>query len=161
MASMSSGLLLYRVEDGVLEVWIAHMGGPFWARKDAGAWSIPKGELDDAEDPLGAALREFAEEMGVPAPDAPYELLGRFPQSRKVVTIFIAEADFAIERVVSNTFALEWPPRSGRSQEFPEVDRAAWYAVAVAREKLVAGQRPALDALVELLSARGRAFRVG
>lgn len=148
MVEKSAGILLYKRADAALEVWIAHMGGPFWARKDAGAWSIPKGLYDDGEHPLAAAVREFEEEVGVPAPAVDYELLGEFRQpSGKVVTTFIGESDLVVETIVSNLFSLEWPPRSGRMQEFPEIDDARWFPVAVAREKLVKGQVPILDAL--------------
>jgi predicted NUDIX family NTP pyrophosphohydrolase len=150
MTVHSAGVLLYRRSGGAgLEVWIAHMGGPFWARKDAHAWSIPKGEYLQDEDPLVAALREFAEEMGTAAPDADYTRLGAFRQpSGKVVTVFAAESDFAPEQIVSNTFALEWPKGSGTMTSFPEIDRAEWFPESVARTKLVKGQLPVLDALV-------------
>jgi predicted NUDIX family NTP pyrophosphohydrolase len=154
-ARRSAGLLLHRDGPDGLEVWIAHMGGPFWAKKDERAWSIPKGELDEGEtDDLAVARREFAEEMGVPAPAADYALLGDFRYSSgKVVAVFAAAApDFAPAEIRSNTFELEWPPRSGRVQAFPEVDRAAWVPLPRARELLVAGQVPALDALEERLA---------
>ena len=149
MPVTSAGLLLYRrTEAGAVEVWIGHMGGPFWARKDERAWSIPKGEYVDGEDPLAAARREFAEEMGTAPPDADYDLLGEFRQpSRKIVTVYAAEADFEPERIASNTFPLEWPKGSGRMIDVPEIDRAEWVPEAVARTKLVAGQVPVLDAL--------------
>jgi len=151
----SAGILLYRRAPG-LEVWIAHMGGPFWAKKDAGAWSIPKGLYEVGEDALAAALREFAEEMGAPAPAVDYEALGEFRYSSgKLLAVFAAEADFAVDVLASNTFPLEWPPRSGRMQEFPEVDDARWFTVDIARQKLVKGQLPILDAL-EKLMAPGR-----
>jgi len=124
------------------------MGGPFWARRTSGAWSIPKGELEDGEDALAAAHREFAEEIGAPAPDLDYLDLGSFRQkSGKIVRVFAAESDFAVDRVRSSTFELEWPPRSGRMAEFPEIDDARWVGVAEARDLLVAGQVPVLDAL--------------
>lgn len=146
-ALRSAGLLLYRLTPA-LEVWLAHMGGPFWARKDAGAWSIPKGLYEEPEDPLAAALREFEEEMGAQAPALEYGLLGEFRQSSgKVVTVFAAESDFQLGQVVSNTFPLEWPRGSGHIRDFPEVDDARWFAAEVARSKLVKGQRPLLDAL--------------
>ncbi|MCZ2404765.1 NUDIX domain-containing protein [Paenarthrobacter sp. Z7-10] len=152
----SAGILLYRQGDAGLQVWIAHMGGPFWARKDSGAWSIPKGEYLQDEDPLAAARREFAEEMGVAAPTADYQLLGSFRQSSgKIVTVFAAEADFRPERIVSNTFALEWPKGSGRVRDFPEVDGAGWFTESEARSKLVRGQLPVLDSLVRHLQAPG------
>jgi predicted NUDIX family NTP pyrophosphohydrolase len=152
MAETSAGILLYRRSNGEPEVWIGHMGGPFWSGKDAAAWSIPKGLYLPDEQPLPAALREFEEEIGVPAPAADYELLGTFRQpSGKVITVFSAEADLAVERIVSNMFTIEWPPRSGTMSDFPEVDDARWLPVEVAREKLVKGQRPILDALLARL----------
>jgi predicted NUDIX family NTP pyrophosphohydrolase len=144
----SAGLLLYRHINSEVEVWIGHMGGPFWSRKDEAAWSIPKGEYDDGEDALAAALREFEEEIGTHAPPADYESLGEFRQSSgKIVTAYAAETDFVVDGIVSNTFPLEWPPRSGRIQEFPEIDDARWTTVAEARIKLVKGQLQILDAL--------------
>ena len=155
MPVRSAGVLLYRrvpagaAGDG-LQVWIAHMGGPFWARKDAHAWSLPKGEYEDGEDPLAAALREFAEEMGTAAPDAEYRQLGEFRQpSGKRITVFAAEADFQPAGINSNTFPLEWPKGSGRIQDFPEIDDARWFPLPEARTKLVKGQLPILDALAE------------
>jgi predicted NUDIX family NTP pyrophosphohydrolase len=152
MTLRSAGILLYRRSAGGLEVWIAHMGGPFWARKDTHAWSIPKGEYLEDEDPLAAAQREFEEEMGSPAPVAEYMELGAFRQpSGKVIAVFIAETDFAPERIVSNTFALEWPKGSGIMASFPEIDGAEWLTEPVARTKLVKGQLPVLDALLRHL----------
>ena len=150
MPKTSAALLVFRHATDGLEVLIAHMGGPFWACKDAGAWSIPKGEYTDDEEPLAAARREFAEEMGAPPPGGEPVPLGTVKQSGgKAVTTFAVEGDFDLAGFRSNTFELEWPRGSGRTQEFPEVDRAAWVPVAVAREKLVKGQVPVLDALVE------------
>jgi predicted NUDIX family NTP pyrophosphohydrolase len=147
-AVRSAGILLWRRGDNGLEVFIAHMGGPFWARKDAAAWSIPKGEFLPDEDPLLAARREFVEEIGVPAPDLDYVQLGEFRQSSgKVVVAFAAESDFTVAEVSSNTFPVEWPPRSGRIQEFPEIDRAEWMPLADAEWRLVKGQVPLLEAL--------------
>ncbi|TFD88534.1 NUDIX domain-containing protein [Cryobacterium lactosi] len=161
MAVLSAGILLYRLTDAAEpEVWIAHMGGPFWARKDAASWSIPKGEYPLGADPFDAARREFEEEIGVPAPEADYVLLGEFRQpSGKVVTVFAAEVDLVVHQVVSNTFELEWPKGSGRFREFPEVDDARWVGLAEARAKLVRGQVPVLEALAELLRAEGRLAR--
>jgi predicted NUDIX family NTP pyrophosphohydrolase len=154
MPKTSAALLLFRHGTDGLEVLIAHMGGPFWARKDAGAWSIPKGEYTDDEEPLAAARREFAEEMGSPPPAGEPIALGTVTQSGgKAVTTFAVEGDFDLNGFRSNTFELEWPRGSGRVQEFPEVDRAAWVPLAVAREKLVKGQVPVLDALVEHLGS--------
>lgn len=154
MPVTSAGLLLYRDlrELRGLEVFIGHMGGPFWARKQAGAWSIPKGEFTD-EDPLVAARREFAEEIGAPAPDSEVIDLGTFRYtSGKTVRVFACRAlDFEIDELRSNLFEIEWPPRSGRRQQFPEVDEARWTPVFEARELLVTGQRPALDALLAAL----------
>jgi predicted NUDIX family NTP pyrophosphohydrolase len=157
MTVRSAGILLYRRDPtSGLEFWIAHMGGPFWARKDARAWSVPKGEFSEDEDPLAAAQREFAEEMGVPAPAGEYQLLGSFRQpSGKIITVFTAESDFAPEQVVSNTFPLEWPKGSGEIIDFPEIDRAEWATEAEARTRLVRGQLPILDALIEKLRRDG------
>jgi len=152
MTVRSAALLLYRRRAQV-EVWIAHMGGPFWARKDEGAWSFPKGivESDDLGDELSAARREFAEEIGTPAPDADYVPLGEFRGSGKTIVVFAAEAEFEPAAIISNTFELEWPPRSGRRQEFPEVDDARWWGIDDARLKLTKAQRPILDALLARL----------
>lgn len=145
----SAGLLLWRHGASGVEVLIAHMGGPFWARKDSRAWTIPKGEFDAGESALQVARREFAEELGVEAPAGEPRELGTFRYSSgKTVTVFALEAPgFEIETLVSNTFELEWPPRSGRMQAFPEVDEVRWVGAADAREKLIAGQVAALDAL--------------
>jgi predicted NUDIX family NTP pyrophosphohydrolase len=143
----SAGLLLYRFTPS-LEVWLAHMGGPFGSRKDDGAWSIPKGLYEENESPLAAALREFEEELGVPAPAVDFWLLGEFRQSSgKIVTAYAAESDFRLDGLVSNTFSLEWPKGSGRIQDFPEIDDARWFPLALARSKAVKGQLPLLDAL--------------
>ena len=159
MAVRSAGILLWRRPVGGaasghdIEVFIAHMGGPFWAKKDDAAWSIPKGEYSDDEQALHAALREFGEEIGVPAPELDYTLLGEFRQSSgKIVTAFAAESDFDVSEVHSNTFPVEWPPRSGRIREFPEVDRAEWMPIDAARTRLVKGQVAVLDALEEVLA---------
>jgi predicted NUDIX family NTP pyrophosphohydrolase len=131
------------------------MGGPFWARKDARAWSIPKGEYLEDEDPLVAARREFAEEIGTPAPSGDYNHLGTFRQpSGKIITVFAAEADFQPEQIVSNTFPLEWPKGSGTIGDFPEIDDARWVGESEARTKLVKGQVPILDALIQHLPER-------
>lgn len=153
MTVRSAGILLYRWSaESQLEIWIAHMGGPFWARKEAHAWSIPKGEYPEDEDPLTAALREFGEEMGTPAPAVDYIALGAFRQpSGKVITAFAAESTFQPSGILSNTFALEWPKGSGIVKNFPEIDDARWVGEPEARTKLVRGQLPILDALVEHL----------
>jgi predicted NUDIX family NTP pyrophosphohydrolase len=149
----SAGLLLYRVtEDGVVEVLIGHPGGPFWARKDDGAWSIPKGEYVDGEDPWVAAQREFREEIGFDVPDgARIEFAAVKQPGGKIVTAFAVRGDLDITHSVSNTFELEWPKGSGKFTAYPEVDRVAWLSVAEARLKLLKGQRPLLDRLTEHL----------
>lgn len=151
----SAGVLLHRSgPDGEPLVLLGHMGGPFWARKDERAWSIPKGEPEPGEEPLVTARREFAEELGSPVPAEEFTPLGEFTQSGgKVVTVFAAHGDLDAEAVVSGTFSMVWPPRSGEVREFPEIDRAAWFDVPTARAKLVAGQVPALDALLAHLGA--------
>ena len=153
---MSAGLLLYRraPDHGParIEVLCGHMGGPLWARKDDRAWSFPKGLVEEGEDALAAARREFVEEIGVPAPDEPYRRLGEYRYSSgKLVVLFAVEADVAVDDVHGGTFEMEWPPRSGRRQAFPEVDRARWLDLPTARVKLVAGQVAALDDLERLL----------
>ncbi len=155
MPKTSAGLLPYRTSTtGGIDVFIAHPGGPFWARRDEGAWSIVKGEFDpQSESPQSAAGREFAEEIGVDAPDGPWIDLGAHKQkSGKVVVAFAVQAD-ELAFVESGEFDLEWPPRSGRTQRFPEVDRAEWIAVDVARGKLVSGQVPVLDRLLQAIGA--------
>ncbi len=152
MAKRSAGLLLHRTRDGALEVLLVHPGGPFWARKDAGAWSIPKGELDGDEEPSVCARREFAEETGTALPDGALDDLGAVKlKSGKVVHAFAVAGDLDPATLVSNTFELEWPPRSGRMQAFPEVDRAAWFDLATAREKLNPAQAAFVDRLEALL----------
>lgn len=146
MTVLSAGLLLHRTgPDGAVQVLLAHMGGPFWARKDDGAWSIPKGEHAPSEDARAAARREFAEELGTPAPEGELRELGTVRSGAKVIAAFTLAGDFDADRIVSNTFELEWPPRSGRTQTFPEVDRAAWFDLDTARRKIVKSQRPFLD----------------
>ncbi|MEV0947512.1 NUDIX domain-containing protein [Rhodococcus sp. NPDC049939] len=163
MTVTSAGVLLYRIDNtGVLQVWIAHMGGPFWAGKDEAAWSIPKGEYTEGEDPYVTAMREFEEEIGAPAPAGDYELLGEFRQpSRKVITVYAAEVGEEIAFVASNLFELEWPPRSGKRQLFPEIDSARWFPASVAEAKLVKGQRPMVRELCDRLDGRGRSFTAG
>jgi len=149
----SAGLLLHRGRGEAVEELLGHMGGPFWAKKDAAAWSLPKGELDPDEPPEHAARREFEEELGLSAPSGEYVPLGEVKQSGgKVVTAWAVEADLDPAAVVPGTFSMEWPPRSGRQQEFPEVDRVEWFPLDVAREKLVKGQLPFLDRLQALVS---------
>jgi predicted NUDIX family NTP pyrophosphohydrolase len=145
-------VLLYRRRGSGVEVLIGHMGGPFWARKDDAAWSLPKGEYGPGEEPFDVALREFEEELGSPVPAEEFRPLGEVKQAGgKVLTVWAAEGDLDTDAARSNTFSLEWPPRSGRFQEFPEIDRAAWVTVDVARTKLVRGQVPLLDRLLDVL----------
>lgn len=147
-AKVSAGILLFR-RSPTLEVLLGHMGGPFWARKDDRAWSIPKGEYGPDEDAFAAARREFAEELGSSAPDVDYLDLGtaKLPGG-KVLTVWAGEADFDETAMVSNTFDVEWPPRSGRMQAFPEIDRAAWFALDIASTKLVASQAVFVERLL-------------
>jgi len=147
----SAGILLHRRSgDGALEVLLVHPGGPFWAKKDLGAWSIPKGEHEDGEDARAAALREFEEELGSPAVEGELVDLGEVRQkSGKVVTAWALEGDIDADAIRSNTFEMEWPPRSGRMREFPEVDRAAWFGLDEARERILPAQAPLLDRLAE------------
>lgn len=161
MVTTSAGILLYRIDpDGTVSALVAHMGGPFWARKDEGAWSIPKGEFDPSQESAwDAAAREFREELGVAPPDVAYAELGTFAYSSrgKTVTVFCGDgtgfltSDADRAALVFGEFEMEWPPRSGRRQRFPEVDRVEWMPLAEARPRLVAGQRPALDALETLM----------
>ena len=155
MVAWSAGLLLYRLTPAP-QVLIAHMGGPFWAKKDEGAWSIPKGEFDpDSEGALDAAQREFREELGVEPPDVDWAELGTFAYSSgKKVVVFVGDgAGFTASGFSYGTFEMEWPPRSGRTASFPEVDRAEWTDLDAARDALVKGQRPAIDALAAALEA--------
>ena len=152
MAKRSAGILLYRLRGGGPEVLLVHPGGPFWARRDAGVWSIPKGEYEDGDDPLACALREFEEETGsTPPPGELVELDDVKQKGGKVVTAWAAEGDLDADAVRSNTFKMEWPPRSGRTAEFPEIDRAGWFGIDEAREKLNPAQAEFLDRLVERL----------
>lgn len=143
---LSAGILLWRRgADGVVEVLLGHFGGPLWARKDAGAWAIPKGLVEDGETPEQAARREFAEELGFQA-EGELLPLGRIRQKGgKYVEAFALEGDLDAEAITSNSFTLEWPPRSGRMQSYPEIDRAAWFTLGEAREKILPSQAPILD----------------
>ncbi len=153
MPRRSVGLLLYRRRPGGVEVLLVHPGGPFWAKKEAGAWSVPKGEMEPGEEPRAVAAREFREELGLEPPAGAWLDLGEVTQAGgKKVRAFAVEGDLDPEDVESNTFEMEWPPRSGRRARFPEVDRAAWEPLDRAAERLVAGQRPLLATLAEALA---------
>jgi predicted NUDIX family NTP pyrophosphohydrolase len=153
MAKRSAGILLFRRCNGELEVFLAHPGGPFWAKKDLGAWTIPKGEIAEGEDPLAAAKREFEEEIGVAIDGEFIELQPIRQRSGKQVQAWAVEGDCDPASLRSNPFSMEWPPKSGKQAEFPEVDRAAWFTIPEARKKLLASQLPLLD---ELVTNRGQ-----
>ena len=149
MPKLSAGLLLYRITEAYVEVLIGHPGGPFWAKKDDGAWSIPKGEYGEGEDPWSAARREFEEELGKPPPDGPRIDFPPLRQpSGKIITAYAVRGDLDLDGAVSNTFTLEWPKGSGNVREYPEIDRVDWFSVDEARSKLLKGQRPLLDQLM-------------
>jgi predicted NUDIX family NTP pyrophosphohydrolase len=157
MPKLSAGLLLYRVTDGDVEVLIAHPGGPFWARKDEGAWSIPKGEYLDGEDPWTVAQREFEEELGKAPPPGPRIDFPPVKQpSGKIITAFAVLGDLDLDGTISNTFELEWPKGSGKIREFPEIDRVGWFSLTEAHVKLLKGQRPLLDRLTAALEGGGQ-----
>lgn len=151
MVKKSAGLLMYRRRQGVLEFFLVHPGGPFWSKKDTGSWSIPKGEYASGEDPLEVAKREFQEETSFKASGEFIPLTSRKQPSGKIITAWAFEGDCDASAVKSNTFLTEWPPRSGRQQEFPEVDRAGWFSISVAKEKIIKGQTGFLDGLTQIL----------
>jgi predicted NUDIX family NTP pyrophosphohydrolase len=151
MSKRSAGLLMYRLRPGGPELLLVHPGGPFWAAKDKGAWSIPKGEIEEGEDPIAAALREFEEETGM-RPSGDFRPLKPVVlKSRKTVYAWAFEGEFDPAGLVSSTFTMEWPPHSGKEQEFPEVDRAAWFSLASAGEKVQGGQLPFINELAAML----------
>jgi predicted NUDIX family NTP pyrophosphohydrolase len=147
MPKRSAGILLFRRRPGGIEVLLVHMGGPFWRKKDAGAWSIPKGEYEEGEDPLAAARREFEEETGSAIEGEFIELPEIRQAGGKLVKAWAVEGDLDPASVRSNTFEMEWPPRSGKVQQFPEVDRAEWFSIGVAREKILRGQAGLLESV--------------
>jgi predicted NUDIX family NTP pyrophosphohydrolase len=154
MAKRSAGILMYKRAGGDLRLLLVHPGGPFWAKKDAGAWSIPKGEYEASEDALAVAKREFGEELGS-EPVGEFLELGEVVQpGRKVVVAWAVEGDLDVRTATSNTFELEWPPKSGRRRSFPEVDRAEWFTPAQAREKILVGQRGFIDRLLAIAKRR-------
>jgi predicted NUDIX family NTP pyrophosphohydrolase len=155
-AKRSAGILLYRREDGGVRFLLVHPGGPFWAKKDLGAWTIPKGGIEEEEEPRACAIRELEEELGAAPELDPEQLieLGSIRQrGGKVVEAWASEAEFDPARLASNTFTMEWPPRSGTQQEFPEVDRAEWFDLEAARKKILPAQAELLDRLLERLAS--------
>lgn len=147
MPVTSAGILLYRRRADDLEVLLIHPGGPYWASRDEGAWMMPKGVVEPGEDPADCAIREFEEELGTPAPGVPRPLARIRQKGGKWVEAFALEGDLDAGRIVSNSFEMEWPPRSGQIQSFPEVDRAVWFSLAQARAMILPSQLPLLDAL--------------
>jgi predicted NUDIX family NTP pyrophosphohydrolase len=154
VAKISAGILLFRKRPAGLEVMLVHPGGPFWARKDAGAWSIPKGLVNEGEDWLAAAKREFQEETGMAIEGECLDLGAHKQPGGKTIAAFAHAGDFDPASLTSNAFSIEWPPHSGRTAEFPEVDRAAWYSIDEAMKKAAPGQRPIIAALAEKLGAK-------
>jgi predicted NUDIX family NTP pyrophosphohydrolase len=155
----SAGILLFRRRELQLEVLLGHPGGPFWSKRDSGAWTIPKGELDPDEDPLTGAIREFEEETGYKPEGEFIELPSITQAGGKIVVAWAVQGDLDPSSVQSNTFPLEWPPRSGKVVQFPELDRAEWFLIAEARIRLLASQRPLLDSLLDALEATPRTER--
>jgi predicted NUDIX family NTP pyrophosphohydrolase len=154
MNKQSAGILLYRRTAEELEVFLVHPGGPYWWKKDAGAWSIPKGEYEDSEDAIDAAKREFQEETGFATPEAVLHFLGEVRlASRKTVSAWAIEGDCDARAIRSNLFSMEWPPKSGKHQEFPEVDRAQWFSLPKAHEKIHTAQREFLNRLSRMIEA--------
>ena len=151
MAKKSAGLLIYRQKGNMVEVLLVHPGGPFWAKKDNGAWSIPKGELNNDEDPLAAARREMGEETGIQVSGNFIELTPVKQKSGKWVYAWALEQQLDIDNIKSNTFEMEWPPRSGRKKSFPEIDKAGWFSMADARKKIIEGQVLLINQLEEIL----------
>jgi len=151
MALKSAGILMYRLREGRLEVLLVHPGGPFWRRKDLGSWSVPKGSFEEDEDPFQAALREFFEETGFEARGRFIELTPLRQPGGKLIFCWAVEGELDAEAVQSNTFTMEWPPHSGRLAEFPEVDRAGWFPLELARQKIIPGQAGFIEELVNIL----------
>lgn len=161
MPKCSAGILLYRKTGSGIELLLVHPGGPFWARKDQGVWSIPKGEHAASEDPLAAAKREFAEELGNVPPEGPYFDLGRVAQpGHKTISAFATEGDFDPASLRSNLFEMKWPPKNGRIRSFPEIDRAEWFTPEVARDKILVRQVPFIDQLCSHLGFNRRQQRL-
>ncbi|HXS55349.1 MAG TPA: NUDIX domain-containing protein [Hanamia sp.] len=159
MPKKSAGILWYRFQNNQVEVFLVHPGGPFWAKKDQGTWSIPKGEFEESEDPLSAAKREMHEETGIDVNLHPSEYSELDPvrqKSGKVVFAWAAQGDFDPSSIDSNSFEMEWPPKSGKTKSFPEVDKAEWFGLTIAKEKIVAGQAPLISQLETLLKSEGK-----
>jgi len=154
MPKKSAGILLYKIENKILQLFLVHPGGPFWIKKDDGAWSIPKGEFDDNEDALEAAKREFEEETGVKISGNFIELHPVSQKSGKIIYAWAVEGDIDPEKIKSNEFEIEWPPKSGKMKSFPEIDKAAWFDLTVASKKIIGGQLPLINELL-LLSNTG------
>lgn len=159
MKKKSAGILMYKRSGREVLLLLVHPGGPFWAKKDLGAWSIPKGECGEGEDPLTAAKREFCEELGAEPSGEFWDLGALVQRSRKEVVAWAVEADFPVAELKSNTFELEWPPKSGRKTQFPEVDRAEWFNPADARRKILPGQAEFIDRLLARIARPPRAAR--
>jgi predicted NUDIX family NTP pyrophosphohydrolase len=157
MPKLSAGVLMYRYRKVELQVFLVHPGGPFWAKKDLGSWSIPKGEYEEGEEPRAAAVREFGEETGFAVNDSLRELGAIKQAGGKIVSAWCFEGDCDPGDLVSNAFEMEWPPRSGRRMEFPEVDRGSWFSVTAAREHILKSQAPLIEMLVRLLNQEEQA----
>jgi predicted NUDIX family NTP pyrophosphohydrolase len=151
---ISAGILLYRARGGAIEVFLVHPGGPYWHGKDVGAWSIPKGELEAGDEPLATARREFEEETGSPVSGEFVPLAPLKQPSGKLVHAWAVSGHIDASSITSNTFSMEWPPRSGKFAQFPEVDRGGWFTIPIAKEKIQSGQRGFIDQLQELLAPR-------
>jgi predicted NUDIX family NTP pyrophosphohydrolase len=153
MPKKSAGILLYRFHNNLPEILLVHPGGPFWAKKDAGAWSIPKGEFEENENPLDAAKREVEEETGIKVSGKLIELTPVKQKSGKIIYAWAVQGDFDDAEIKSNTFEIEWPPKSGKKQSFPEVDKAGWFTMEEAKQKIVPGQAPLIEELRTKLDA--------
>jgi predicted NUDIX family NTP pyrophosphohydrolase len=152
MKKRSAGIIVYRKTPDSIDVMLAHMGSPWWAKKDVGSWTIPKGEINDGEDAFDTAKREFVEELSLPVPDGEFIDLGAIEQhNNKTVQAWAIEADIDVSKIKSNTFKIEWPPKSGKEQEFPEIDRAGWFDLSTAAQKAVRGQAALFERLAEKL----------